>query len=66
MLNRKPVGKQVIIIGSNIWLDAETIIFKGIITGTSSPVSTGLLVNKPVPPYQMWAGSSARFVRNRD
>lgn len=60
MLNRKHIDKQVTIIGSNIWLDAEPTIFRGILTGT------GLLMHKPVPLYQMWAGSLTRFIRNRD
>lgn len=65
-INKQPITSQEIIIGNDVWIGAGAIILKGVTIGDGSVIGAGSLVNKSVPSYQMWAGSPARFIRNRD
>lgn len=65
-INQQPILAQEIIIGEDVWIGAGAIILKGVTIGRGSVIGAGSLVNKPVPAYQMWAGTPARFIRRRD
>lgn len=65
-INKQPSFGQEIVIGSDVWIGARSIILKGVHIGDGSVIGAGSLVNKSIPPYQIWAGSPARFIRNRE
>jgi acetyltransferase-like isoleucine patch superfamily enzyme len=65
-INKQPTFGKEIVIGNDVWIGAGAIILKGVTIGDGSVIGAGSLVNKSIPPYQMWAGSPARFIRNRD
>jgi acetyltransferase-like isoleucine patch superfamily enzyme len=65
-INKQPILGEEIIIGDDVWVGAGCVILKGVSIGNGSIIGAGSVVNKSVPEYQIWAGSPARFLRNRD
>jgi acetyltransferase-like isoleucine patch superfamily enzyme len=65
-INKQPSFGNEIVIGNDVWIGAGCIILKGVVIGDGSVVGAGSLVNKSIPPYQIWAGSPARFIRDRN
>ena len=51
-----------ITIGS-CWLGARATVLGGVEIGTGSVIAAGALVNKDVPPNELWGGVPARLIR---
>lgn len=54
-----------IIIGSDVWLGCNVIVLKGVIISEGSVVGAGSVVTKSIPPFEIWGGVPARFLRKR-
>lgn len=54
-----------IIIENNVWLGANTIILKGVSIGEGAVVAAGAVVNKSIPPYEIWGGVPAKKIGER-
>jgi acetyltransferase-like isoleucine patch superfamily enzyme len=65
-INRQPTIFEEIIIGDDVWIGTGAIILKGVSIGKGSVIGAGSVVNKSIPEYQIWAGSPAHFIRNRN
>ena len=52
-----------IIIKKNAYVAAGTIICKPVVIGEGAIVGAGSVVICDIPPYQVWAGNPARFVK---
>lgn len=52
-------------IGRNCYIGLNTIFTKSVTVGNGSVIGAGSVVNKDIPPYQVWAGVPARFICNR-
>lgn len=52
-------------IGRNVYLGTNVIIVKPVTIGEGAVVGAGAVVAKDIPPYQVWAGVPARFIKNR-
>ena len=48
-----------IIIENNVWIGTSCIILKGVTIGSGSIIGAGSLVNRNVPPNEIWCGSPA-------
>lgn len=46
------------------FLGAGTIVLKGVTIGKASIIGAGSVVTKSVPPYEIWAGNPAHYVRS--
>lgn len=64
-ITSQPVVTNEITIGDDVWIGARCVILKGVTIGKGSVIGAGSVVNKSIPDYQIWAGSPARFIRNR-
>lgn len=53
------------IIGHDVWIGARCLIKSGITIGTGSVIGMGSVVTKNIPPYEIWAGNPAKFIRDR-
>lgn len=53
-----------IVIKEHAFLGARTVITKSVTIGEHSVVGAGSVVTKDIPPYQIWAGNPARFIKN--
>ncbi len=66
-----PMGAQgrtevePIIIGHDVWIGSRSLIMKGIHIGNGAIIAAGSVVTKDVPPYQIWGGNPAHFLRSR-
>lgn len=63
--NHNSVGILKTMIGSDVWIGANTIIISGVQIGTGSVIGAGSVVTHNVPPYEIWAGNPAKKIRDR-
>jgi acetyltransferase-like isoleucine patch superfamily enzyme len=52
-------------IGRNVYIGANAIIVKPVTIGDGAVVGAGSVVNKNIPPYTVWAGVPAKFIKTR-
>lgn len=55
----------VVKIGSDCWIGANAIILKGVEIGKGSIVGAGAVVTHSLPPYSIYVGVNAPYVRSR-
>ncbi|WP_338538504.1 CatB-related O-acetyltransferase [Janibacter terrae] len=53
------------IIGRDVWIGFAAIILRGVTIGDGSIIAAGSCVTRDVPPFEIWAGSPARKLRDR-
>lgn len=52
-------------IGRNCYIGSNAVFVKPVTIGDGAIIGAGSIVNKDVPPYQVWAGVPAKFICNR-
>ena len=52
-------------IGNDVWIGSQCIIKGGVTIGDGAIIGMGSVVTKDVPPYEIWAGNPAKFIRKR-
>lgn len=52
-------------IGRNCYIGTNAIFSKPVRVGDGAVVGAGSVVTKDIPPYEVWAGVPARFIRRR-
>ena len=50
-------------IEDNVFIGAKTIITKPVTIGQGAVIGAGSVVTKDIPPYEIWAGVPARFIK---
>jgi chloramphenicol O-acetyltransferase type B len=61
-----PRGKdETTIIEDDVWIGANSTIIAGITIGKGSVVAASSLVNKDIPPCEIWGGVPARKIKDR-
>ena len=53
------------IIGNDVWIGDHSLIKAGLSIGNGSVVGMGSVVTKNIPPYEVWAGNPAKFIKRR-
>jgi len=53
------------IVGDDVWVGAFSIIMAGVSIGTGAIIGAGSVVTKDVPPYTIFAGVPAKFIKMR-
>jgi acetyltransferase-like isoleucine patch superfamily enzyme len=65
-LIRKQLGeREEIYIGRDVWLGANVIVLKGVTIGAGAIVAAGGVVNKSIPPNEIWGGVPAKKISQR-
>ena len=54
-----------IVIGDDVWIGSRSLIMKGVHIGNGAIIGAGSVVTKDVPPYEIWAGNPAHFIKSR-
>ncbi|MCC6797075.1 MAG: acyltransferase [Candidatus Hydrogenedentes bacterium] len=54
-----------VIIGEDAWIGSGAYVSKGVKIGKGAVIGVGAMVTKDVPPYEIWVGSPARYLRHR-
>lgn len=57
------IGMGPIEIGPRAFVGGHTIVLKGVTIGEGAVIGAGSLVTKDVPPYEIWVGRPALFVK---
>ena len=53
-------------IGKRAYIGMNTLIVKPVNIGEGAIVGAGSVVTKDIPPYEVWAGNPARFIKKRE
>lgn len=54
-----------IIIEDGVWIGAHVIVLPGVTIGEGAIIGAGSVVSKNIPPYEIWAGVPAKFIKKR-
>ena len=66
-----PMGRQgrtevePIVIEDDVWIGSRSLIMKGVTIGHGAIIAAGSVVTKDVPPYEIWGGNPAHFLKSR-
>ncbi|MBV9848917.1 MAG: glycosyltransferase [Armatimonadetes bacterium] len=52
-------------IAEDVWIGTHVVIGPGVTIGRGAVIAAGSFVNKDVPPYEVWGGVPARFLKHR-
>lgn len=52
-------------IGNDVWIGARCLIKGGVSIGTGAVIGMGSVVTHNIPPYEIWAGNPAHFIKKR-
>ena len=58
-------GITPITIGNDVWVGRRVIILNGVSIGDGAVVGAGAIVTKDIPPYEVWGGVPAKFIKKR-
>lgn len=64
-LSKENVGGRLTVIGNDVWVGANVCIRQGISIGDGAIIGAGSIVLKDIPPYTIYAGNPAKFIKNR-
>lgn len=53
------------IIGADVWIGMGATIKGGVNIGVGAVIGAGSVLTKDVPPYEIWAGNPAKFIKKR-
>ena len=53
-------------IGSHVFLGMNTVIVKPVNIGDGAIIGANSIINKDIPPYTIWGGNPAIFIKNRE
>ena len=60
-----PSSKGDVNIGNDVWIGYGTTIFSGVTIGDGAVIAGGSVVSGDVPPYSIYGGVPAKFIKNR-
>lgn len=52
--------------GHHCWVGTGAMVLGGVTIGDGAVVAAGAVVTKDIPPYEVWGGVPARFIRKRE
>ncbi len=65
-LMRNQIGPEAeIVLEENVWLGTNVVVLKGVTIGNGAIIAAGSIVNKSIPPNEIWAGIPAKKIRDR-
>ena len=53
-------------VGHHCWIGTGAIVLQGVTIGDGAVVAAGAVVTKNIPPYEVWGGVPAKFIRKRN
>jgi acetyltransferase-like isoleucine patch superfamily enzyme len=64
IINQGHYKAKSVILKKGCWIGANSIILPGVIIGENSVIGAGSVVTKNVPPFTVYAGNPAKFIKN--
>lgn len=65
LINQQQNTTGEIIIGDDVWIASNTSILKGVTIGQGAVIAANSVVNKDVPDFEIWGGSPAKKIGER-
>ncbi|WP_019987883.1 acyltransferase [Rudanella lutea] len=59
-------AKKPVRIEDDVFIGAHSTILKGVTIGRGAVIGAGSVVSRTVPPYEIWAGNPAKFIKAVD
>lgn len=53
------------IIGNDVWIGSRCLIKSGVKIGDGAVIGMGSVVTKDIPPYEIWGGNPAKYIKKR-
>ena len=53
-----------VILDENVWVASKATILKGVTIGKNAVVAASAVVTSHIPPYEIWGGIPAKFIKN--
>lgn len=66
LINRQPNSTEPISIGAGVWVASNVTILKGSEIGEGAVIAANSVVKGKVPPYEIWGGSPAKKIGERE
>lgn len=66
LIGGQPCVNKSIKIGEDVWLGVNAVILKGVEIGNGAVIAASAVVNKSVPPFEIWGGIPAKKIGERD
>lgn len=66
LINKQPNVVSPIIISNDVWIASSVTILKGVKIGEGAIIAANSVVNNDIPPYEIWGGSPARKIGERE
>jgi putative colanic acid biosynthesis acetyltransferase WcaF len=57
--------RRPIVLSNGCWIGARSVVGPGVTVGIAAVVAMGGIAIKNIPPYEVWAGNPAQYVRKR-
>jgi acetyltransferase-like isoleucine patch superfamily enzyme len=54
-----------IVIEDDVWIGTHVVVLPGVTIGKGAIVAAGSIVSKNIPPYEVWGGVPAKFLKHR-
>ncbi len=64
--NNRHYSRGKVIIRKNAYIGANTVICKPVTIGEGAIIGASSVVTRDIPPFEIWAGNPARFIRKRE
>lgn len=65
-INEQPNKTAPISIGNDVWLASNVTVLKGVTIGDGAVVAANSLVKNDIPPYEIWGGTPAKKIGERE
>ena len=52
-------------IEEDVWIGTHVVVLPGVKIGKGAIIAAGSIVNRSVPPYEIWGGAPAKFIKER-
>ena len=65
-ISEQAIISNDVVIGKDVWIGTRCVVLKGVNLGDGCVIGAGSVVNKSIPAYEIWAGTPARFIRERN
>ena len=66
LLTNSQTFSKPIIIEDDVWIGTHCVVIGGVTVGKGSIVAAGAVVTKTIPPYEIWGGIPAKFIKKRE